>query len=128
MSAHVPNMMEDIIYSLVENYCHLNTYTKDYHKMSIKLSHRHVAQGWKHATMEEYILKTDYKINLRMPIADHIAADSQSQLHSNKERLFIHMEYHPINIPKRLERAPYNHHCKSTSKSLGIHQTTIAYS
>ena len=59
-SFHQPKMMEGIIYSLMSNYRRQNTYTKDYHAMAIHLFDHHVAQGWNHAIMKDYILKADH--------------------------------------------------------------------
>ena len=128
LSCHQPKMMEGIIYSLMSNYCHQNTYIKDYHAMSIHLFDRHVARGWKHATMKDYILKADHRINLLQPVTNHTAADSSTQLLSNKERLFFRMEYHINNIPKKAVRALYDHYCKSIFKGLGIKKFTADYS
>ena len=96
--------------------------------MAIHLSDRHVARGWNRATMKDYILKADRRINLLQPVTNHTAADSSTQLLSNKERLFFHMEYHTNDIPKTQVRALYDHYCKSTFKGLGIKQFTAAYS
>ena len=128
LSCHQPKMMEGIIYSLMSNYRRQNTYTKDYHAMAIHLFDRHVARGWNRATMKDYILKADHRINLPQPVTNHTAADSSTQLLSNKERLFFHMEYHTNDIPKTQVRALYDHYCKSTFEGLGIKQFTVAYS
>ena len=48
---------------------------------------------------------------------------------SNKERLFLHVEYHPNELPKGAIRETYNHTCGELfEKRLGIKQVTIAYS
>ena len=126
-SAHPPGMMEGIIYGLMRNYRRQNTTTQDYNIMVIKLFRRHVARGWSKATMKEYILKAANRLNL--PQTTTIQSTAAQTLPTNKERLFIHMEYHPNDISKKSVRAIYEQHCKSTfESSLGIKQTTIAYS
>ena len=51
------------------------------------------------------------------------------ELPSNKERLFLHLEYHPNELPKGAIRETYNHTCgELLEKRLGIKQVTIAYS
>jgi len=48
---------------------------------------------------------------------------------TNKERLFIHFEYHPNDIPRREIRTIYNNHCSKVFETvLDIKQTTVAYS
>ena len=96
--------------------------------MSIHLFDHHVARGWKHATMKDYILKADHRINLLQQVTNQTAADSSTQLLSNKERLFFRMEYHTNNIPKKAVRALYDHYCKSIFKGLGIKKFTADYS
>ena len=96
--------------------------------MAINLFHRHVARGWKCATMKECILNADHKINLPQLATNHTPADSSSQLLSNRGRMFFHMEYHPSGVPKKTVHALYNHYCKSAFEGLGIKQFTIAYS
>jgi len=127
-SAHPPNMMEGIIYGLLRNYRRQNTNLEDYHNMAILLFKRHVARGWDRATMKGYILNADKKLNMPTPTTNAAAAIPMAQVLSNRERLFIHMEYHPNDIPKKAVRALYEHYCKSSFERLGIQQLTIAYS
>ena len=48
---------------------------------------------------------------------------------TNKERLFIHWEYHQCDIPKKEIRAIYNLHLKElVEKWLDVKQTTVCYS
>ena len=45
------------------------------------------------------------------------------------EHLFIHLQYHPHDLPRREIRRLYEEHCGELfSKKLGIKQPTIAYS
>ncbi len=121
-------MMEGIIYGLLRNYRRQNTNLEDYHNMAILLFKRHVARGWDRATMKGYILNADKKLNMPTPTTNTAAAIPMAQVLSNRERLFIHMEYHPNDIPKKAVRALYEHYCKSSFERLGIQQLTIAYS
>ena len=135
-SAHPPGMMKGIIYGLMRNYRRQNTKDADYNTMVIKLFHRHVARGWNKAVMKDYILTAHSKISqlamsqpTRLPTGTPPNMPTPSPTITNKERLFIHMEYHPNDIPKKSVRAIYEHCCKSTFEEvLDIQQTTIAYS
>jgi len=91
--------------------------------MAIKLFNRHVARGWDRATMRQYILDADRRLSLPAPPPTNQPTDTLS----NKECLFIHMEYHSNDIPRRLVRAIYNYACKDTLETIGIQQVTIAY-
>ena len=126
-SAHPPWMMRGIIYSLMKNYRRQNTYTSDYHSMAIKLFDRHVARGWDRATMRSYILDADRKLRLSVPSTPTPTPNPTND--NNKERLFIHMEFHPNDIPRKYIRAIYDNTCKDVFESvLDIHQFTSAYS
>lgn len=94
--------------------------------MAIKLFNRHVVRGWNRVTMRQYILDADRRLNIRVPTANPSTTPTTL---NNKERLFIHMEYHERDIPRKLVRAIYDFTCKDTFENiLGIQQTTIAYS
>lgn len=126
-SAHPPWMMPGIIYSLMKKYKRQNTYEHDYNDMAVKLFKRHVARGWDRATMKRYILDADERLRRPKPPTTNLAPSVPST--DNKDRLFLHMEYHPNDIPRRHVRAIYDDICKDTfEKRLGIKQLTIAYS
>jgi len=122
-------MMQGIIYSLMRNYHRQNTEYKDYKNMATKLFDRHVARGWDRTIMKEWILNADKKIQ-RDNHPDPTQSDSTpDQPLSNKERLFLHFEYHKNDIPKKRIRAIYDNTCQEAfSEILGIEQLTIAYS
>ena len=126
-SAHPPWMMRGIIYSLMRNYRRQNTNIDDYYNVAIKLFDRHVARGWDRATMRDYILDADRKLSFPSPTTQ--PNNTPPTTPSNKERLFIHMEYQPHDIPRKHVRAIYDMTCKEVFEhELGITQTTIAYS
>jgi len=123
-SAHPPGMMKGIIYGLMRNYKFQNTHESDYHNMAIKLLDRHVARGWSPAIIKEYILSADSRLQSSTP-----SKSSETKSLSNKERLFLHLEYHPNDIPRAAIRDIYDRHCRKTfEEKLGIQQFTIAYS
>ena len=116
--------MKGIIYGLMRNYKLQNTREDDYHQMAIKLLDRHVARGWNHATIKEYILSADSRLQSGTP-----SKSSETKSLTTKERLFLHLEYHPNDIPRAAIRDIYDRHCQQLfEESLGIQQFTIAYS
>jgi hypothetical protein len=98
--------------------------------MAVKLFTRHVARGWNKATMKGYILKADAKLNMPRPTITTVttATTPMPDILSNRDQLYLHLEYHPKDIPKKSIRALYDHYCKSTLEDLGIARLTIAYS
>jgi hypothetical protein len=130
-SAHPITMMRGIIYGLMRNYHRQNTKVKDYNKMAKKHFQRHVARGWDPTLIKEYILSADIKIQANNATTQHTIQPTTppTEQLSNKQRLFIHWDYHPNDITRRHLRRIYNQHCDRVFKTqLGIEQTTIAYS
>ena len=126
-SAHPPGMCKGIIYSLLRNYYLQNTEKSDYNKMAVLLFQRFVAVGWDRKQIKSMILAADQRLSeLKNQPPSTALSDEPS---SNKERLFLHLEYHPNELPKGAIRETYNHTCgKLLETRLGIKQVTIAYS
>ena len=123
-SAHTPGMTKGVIYSLMKNYHLQNSKQSDYLKMATLLFRRYVARGWERKTIKSLILDADEKIRL----CQHSDSSTEEAL-TTKERVFLHMEYHPNDIPRKLIRTIYNQNCGELfEEKLGIKQTTIAYS
>jgi len=116
-SAHLITMMRGIIYGLMRNYHCQNTKTKDYNGMARKLFQQHVARGWDSTLTKEYILSADIKKQANN--ATTTQPTNQSTMPppeplSNKQRLFIHWDYHPNDITRRHLQRIYNLHCDHT--------------
>ena len=139
-SAHPPGMMRGVISGLLKTYRRQNTYRSDYNKIAIETFKRHVARGWNRATMKEYILTADAKLTeglttkpptslpTSLPSLPSPNPTAEPEL-TNHERIFLHWEYHPNDIPRKNVRTIYNNTCKELFEdALGIKQTTIAYS
>ena len=133
-------MMRGVISGLLKTYRRQNTYRSDYNKIAIETFKRHVARGWNRATMKEYILTADAKLTeglttkpptslpTNLPSLPSPNPTAEPEL-TNHERIFLHWEYHPNDIPRKNVRTIYNNTCKELFEdALGIKQTTIAYS
>ena len=132
-SEHPKSMMKGIIHGLLRNYHRQNTKVNDYYNMATKLYERHVARGWDKSTMRHYILTADAKIqhNHKHPntTPTTIPTTEPTEEPNNKERLFLHWDYHRDDIPRNKLRDLYNLHCEHEfANTLGIKQTTICYS
>ena len=130
-SNHLPRMMEGIIYSLMRNYKRQNTTYINYKEMATKLFYRHINRGWDRSTMKQWILSADEKIQLETLQKNQPTTTAQptEEPLTNKERIFLHFEYHKNDIPKSRVRAIYENKCQTLlSDRLGIQQLTIAYS
>ena len=127
-SAHPPGMIKGIVYGLLRNYFKQNSSESDYIQMAVLLWRRLVARGWNRTYIKSLILSADSKLR---------SAESQPSTHTpnnrrpppTRDRLFLHLEYHPNGMPRREIRRVYDSTCGELLESrLGIKQTTIAYS
>ena len=127
-SAHPPGMMKGIVYGLLRNYYLQNSNESDYIQMAVLLLRRLVARGWDRTYIKSLIQSADSRLR---------SAEAQSSTNTpnegrpltNKERLFLHLEYHPNGMPRSEIRQIYNSACGELLESrLGIKQMTVAYS
>ena len=130
-SNHPPNMIKGIIFSLIRNYKRQNTHYSDYKNMATKLWERHVARGWDRTFMRDLILQADARLEsqqFQAQLPTPTTTPPTKSL-SNKERLFLHFEYHRCDIPKAQVRAIYDSTCKELfERRLDIQQLTVCYS
>jgi hypothetical protein len=127
-------MIKGIIYSLMRNYKRQNTHYSDYKNMATKLFKRHVARGWDRTFMKGLILQSDARLEQQqtqstMPTTTTTTTTLTATPLDNKERLFLHFEYHRCDIPKAQVRAIFDSTCKELlERRLDIKQLTICYS
>ena len=100
-SNHPPNMMKGILYSLMRNYHRQNSKYNDYKDMATKLYNRHVNRGWDRATIKQWILSADCKIQQESQQKKLLQSQSIEPTYipteeptTNKERVFLRFEYH----------------------------------
>ena len=85
--------------------------------MATKLFVRHVNRGWDRATMKHWIISADIKIQqdpLQQTQPTHVITEEPL---TNKERVFLHFEYHKNDIPK----IKYGQSTKQRAKSYYHH-------
>lgn len=115
MSAHPPNMIKGIIYSLMRSYYRQNTLTSDYHNIAVKLFERHVARGWDRALIKSLILEADQRIKStpapQLPPAT-AAITLPGRPSEVVDTLYLHWQYHPNDISRRELRTIYETTCK----------------
>jgi hypothetical protein len=134
MSAHPPNMIRGIIYSLMRNYYRQNTREKDYHDMAVKLYERHVARGWDKRLMKSLILAASERIRTLPPlptVQQHPPPTTEINLNNKKEpdTIYLHWEYHPNDLLQNKIRSIYNSTLQEiVNKTLDINKLVIAYS
>ena len=126
-SAHPPGMMKGIVYGLLRNYYSQNSNESDYIHMAVLLLRRLVARGWDRTYIKSLIQSADSR--LRSAEAQLSTTPNDRRPLTNKERLFLHYEYHPCGMPRGEIRQIYQSTCGDLLESrLGIKQMTVAYS
>ena len=116
-----------IVYGLLRNYYLQNSNESDYTQMAVLLLRRLVARGWDRTYIKSLILSADSR--LRSAEAQPSTNTPNRRPLTNKERLFLHCEYHPRGMPKSEIRQIYYSTCGELLESrLDIKQMTVAYS
>ena len=127
-SAHPAGMINGIIYSLLRTYWRQNTKYSDFVHFSSLLFRRHCLQGWNQDVLKRIFSSALNKLykSLEAPTPAPVTAPEEI---SSREHLFLHMQYHPRDIPKSDIRKIYSEVCEELfAEELDIKQFTIAYS
>jgi len=124
-SAHPIENIRGAVHGLMRRYKQQNTEESDYIKMVILLFRRLAARGWDRMQLKQLLLEVhnNIKNNKKRPRSDDPPIDSH-------ERLILHFEYHPCDIPRKKIRHIYKKHCAKLEEdsNLGIQQMIVAYS
>jgi hypothetical protein len=95
------------------------------------LYHHLINRGCEQETTPSLILEACCIIQYKAqsPAAPPAQPSTASLDGKKQNRLFIHLKYHPDNIPSRQVQELYQEHCgELLNRELGIEQPTIAYS
>jgi hypothetical protein len=124
-SAHSRGCIKGTIYGLVLRYHAQNTYRKDYVFFVKLLYRRLLARGWESSFIRPLIIEAcanaDRKSSQTTPLDTPTTEEDEN-------RLFIHLVYHPDDIPRQRIQQLYDEHCSELLHSvIGIQRPTIAY-
>ena len=126
LSAHPPGCIKGTIYGLINRYHAQNTYRKDY-LYFVKMLYKHLLdRGWEREYMRKLIIEATTEIESRDKAGP---TSSTSARDKTSDRLFLHLQYHPDDIPRREVQELYQEHCGELFQELlKIDRPTIAYS
>ena len=130
-SAHPPGMIKGLIYGQLQRYKYQNSDRADY-LIQIKLLYQRLRErGWQHNTLQAYFIEAAKEIERKSITRNPEKSSSLSP----KERAFLHIQYHPHDIPRCIIRKIYEKNCPNfkdfyTNKGgkMDIKQLTIAFS
>ena len=120
-SAHPKGVMKGMIFGEMRRYKKQNTKRGDYLKMVGLLFKRLKARQWSPALLREWILDAANKLESNAPRTREDV--------DPKQRLFVHMKYHPKGITRQQVRAAFDKTCDSFSGTrAAVEQMTVALS
>ena len=123
-SAHPPSCIKGTIYGLVRRYYLQNTYQKDYVSLVRLLFQRLLRRGWDRGFLRDTIIDASNRVETA-----HKNITTTPATIEEANRLFLHLEYHPDDVPRsRIQTLYANHLGDLLHTELGIGRPTIAYS
>jgi hypothetical protein len=126
-SAHSRNNIKGTIFGLVRRYHAQNTYHSDFIHFVRLLYRRLLARGWERDFIRPVILTAYDSAKRQLSSVNSTPASVQQDI-EDEERLFLHLEFHPDDVPRQRIQELFKHHCSdSYSRELGIDRPTIAY-
>ena len=126
-SAHPSGCIKGTVFGLVRRYYAQNTFRRDFVRLVSLLYRRLIDRGWERAVIRSLILEACHTVQRKAQ--SQAAPPTQPSTASLENRLFIHLRYHPDDIPRRRVQELYQEHCgELLSRELRIERPTIAYS
>ena len=127
-SAHTPSIIKGTVRSLLSTYFYQNSEFSDFKYYASLLFKRLQMQGWDPTVLRSLFSTALHSILDKPHKVPSPAAGPASTL-SNEELLFLHMEFHPGDIPRRRVRELYSEECEKTLEAeVGIKKFILAYS
>ena len=141
-SAHPAGVASGWIFGILRTYWHQNSKYSDFVHFAKLLFKRHVMQGWDQAVLRDLFLSALNKLKclLEAPLPANVnvtpTPPSQEEEANiiqppveNPKLQFLHMQFHPGDIPRKEIRKIYNNTCADTLGELvGIEKFIVAYS
>ena len=123
-SAHPPGVIKGLLYGLIRRYHAQNTRREDYHNMVRLLYQRLLERGW-----QSHQIRPLIEGICRTLGAQNTTPNPPVERESDGNQLFIHLTYHPDDIPRQHIRALYDKHLGDLLlRKLNVKRPIIAYS
>ena len=121
-SAHPPGVMKGMIFGELKRYHRQNTRREDYLEMVRLLFLRLRARGWRADLLREWFIAAAERVEAKQPTR-------KTEDVSPRDRLFLHLKYHPRGITRQQLRAAFDATCDSfNGTSAAVKQVTVAFS
>ena len=150
-SAHSPNTIKSMIYSLLKTYKRQNPEIEDFKRISKLLFDRLTSRGHQYSTLKE-IFKTSLQKLKHKPTPSLTPKNKRRKITNNNDndnpyqssRVFFHLQFHPRGLPRRKIKQTYIDCCTTanpanedgfdkmtnpdTDGEMSITQFTVTYS
>ena len=131
-SAHSPSIIKGTIFGMINRYYAHNTHRRDYISFVKLLYTRLLNRGWKKEVIMPIFLDAAERVESR-PKHSVLQQQQQQQDRSKDgppdDTVFVHVQYHPFDIPRRQYRQLFEEHLGSICRdTLGKERPVIAYS
>ena len=127
-SAHPQGCIKGTIYGLINRYYAQNTYRKDYANIVRLLYHRICERGWDSQYIHDLIINASRHVETKSTTQQQ-QATLQQQNETERDDIFIHLQYHPDDISRRQLRRIYEDHLAVPLKrEIDINRAVVAYS
>ena len=127
-SAHPDGCIKGTVFGLIRRYYAQNTCRKDYIHFVVLLYTRLLDRGWDKEFIRRLIIKACTTVETGTPTNNPTNTPTEST-NDNANRLFIHLQFHPDDIPRQKIQQLYQEHCGDLfDATMGIKKPTIAYS
>ena len=123
-SAHPAGCIKGTVYGLIRRYHATNTNKSDYIYFVRLLYRRLLRRGWEKTFLRKLIIEACTYIENKPTIPT-----APTNVDDTNNRIFIHLKYHPDDIPRQKIQELYKQYCGDIFRTeLDIDRPTIAYS
>ena len=125
-SAHPIGVIKGTIFGLLSRYFAQNTHREDYIYFVTLLYRRLLRRNWQIEDIYPIFLEAAERIEAKSRETSQATTSKDGKLDNT---MFIHLQYHPHDIPRRTIRQLFEEHCSEPFRaSMGIERAMIAYS
>ena len=121
-------MVKGVIYGLLRRYYEQNSRPSDYKTIAALLYRRLLDRVHQPKDQQPIFLWAHKKIQSTFTFPTLTPTAQPPPPPNTKRCLFLHLEYHPCDIPRREVRRLYDKYCGGIERFLGLETLTITYS
>ena len=126
-SAHPHGCIKGTIHSLLRRYYEQNSKRSDYVHFAVTLYRNLLLRAHRSDVIRPIFLEAHAQITREARLQPTTRPDAIPRDNPTERQLFLHLTYHPNDIPRPVVRRIFDKHCSGLLKDLGVGPVTIAY-